>query len=179
MPAGGNKGYPSRYESRLTLKNGKEVLIRPILQTDSDLIIDIFNRISPRSTYQRFLTKLEVLSEDMLHHFTHIDYETDFALVAVVEEGDSDAVIAVARYMYDPAEDNTDLGLTVRDDWQNLGLGKTLLEMLVSVAGKHGISRFRSMMDAGNTIMEKILKDLGYEVKYSLRSGFYEVEILV
>ncbi len=179
MPATGSRGYPSHHESRLTLKDGREVFLRPVLPTDNDLVIDLFNRISPRSIYQRFLANLGALPEDMLHHFTHINYETDFALAAVIEEGCSEAIIAVGRYAYDPHENNTDLALAVRDDWQNLGLGKLLLTRIIAIAKEHGISRFESMMDTKNTIMEKILKDLGYEVRYSLRSGFYQVEILV
>jgi acetyltransferase len=172
MPSTDNRGYPSHYESRLVLKDGREVLLRPVLPTDDDLIIDLFGRISPGSLYQRFLRKIDVLPEDLLHHFTHLNYETDFALAAVV-------IIAVGRYAFDPHEDSYDLALAVRDDRQNLGLGKSLLIKLVAVAKEHGISHFTSMMDTGNTVMEKILRDLGYEVKYSPRSGFYQVEIFV
>jgi GNAT superfamily N-acetyltransferase len=178
MPAIGNQGYPSHHEGRIALKDGREVFLRPVLTTDSDLIIDLFNKITPRSLYQRFLRNLDVLPEDMLHHFTHINYETDSALAAVIEEDCRDAIVAVGRYAYDPHEYNTDLALAVRDDWQNLGLGKSLLTRIIAIAKEHGISRFGSMMDTKNTIMEKILRDLGYEVRYSLRSGFYQVEIL-
>ena len=179
MPLIGNQGYPSCYESHLTLKDGREVFIRPILTTDRELIMDLFNRITPRSLYQRFLRNFDALPEDMLHHFININYETDFALAAVIEEDCRDAIIAVGRYAYDPHEDSTDLALAVRDDWQNLGLGKSLLTRIIAIAKEHGISNFGSMMDTRNTIMEKILKDLGYEVRYLLRSGFYQVKIRV
>lgn len=167
------------HESQLTLKNGREVLIRPIQPTDNDLIIDLFNRISPGSRYKRFLRNMNALTEDMLHQFTHVDYKTDFALVAIIEENGIQAIIAVGRYMHDPLEDTTDLALAVRDDWQNMGLGKALLTKIIAIAKKNGISLFRSMMDTRNTIMEKILRDLGYEVRYFLKSGSYQVEVLV
>ncbi|HPE45399.1 MAG TPA: GNAT family N-acetyltransferase [Deltaproteobacteria bacterium] len=115
----------------------------------------------------------------MLHQFTHVDYKTGFALVALIEENGIQAIIAVGRYMHDPLEDNTDLALAVRDDWQNLGLGKALLTRIITIAKENGISRFTSMMDTRNTMMEKILRDLGYEVKYFLKSGSYQVEVLV
>ena len=41
-----SKGYPAQYESRLTLKNGREVFLRPVLQTDGDLLVDLFNKLS-------------------------------------------------------------------------------------------------------------------------------------
>lgn len=183
MPATGNHEHPSpdvtHYESRITLKDGREVFLRPILPTDNDLLIDLFNRISARSIYQRFLRNLDALPEGMLHHFTHIDYRTESALVAVVEEEGKEAIVAVARYAYDSHENSTDLGLAVRDDWQNAGLGKSLLKRIVAVARENGITRFVSMIDTSNTIIEAILRNLKYEVRYSLRGGFYQVEILV
>lgn len=169
----------SYYNSHLTLKDSREVFLRPILTTDSDLIIDLFNRITPKSLYQRFLRNFNALPEDMLYHFTNINYKTDFALVAVIQEDCRDAIVAVGRYAYDPHEDSTDLALAVRDDWQNLGLGKSLMTRIIAIAKEHGISHFVSMMDTKNTFMEKILKDLGYEVRYFMRSGFYQVDIHV
>ena len=114
----------------------------------------------------------------MLHSFTHINYDSEFALVAVIQEDGKDAIIAVGRYAYDSKDDLADLAVAVRDDWQHLGLGKSLLARTVAIGKEQGISRFKSMMDAQNKIMRQILLELGYEVKYSLRSGFFEVEIL-
>ncbi len=44
-----NHIYPVQYESRLTLKNGKEVLIRPVTYTDESLIVDLSRRLSAES----------------------------------------------------------------------------------------------------------------------------------
>jgi acetyltransferase len=115
----------------------------------------------------------------MLHRFTHIDYDNQFALVSVIEDDGRDAIIAVGRYAYDSNDDHTDLAVAVRDDWQHLGLGKSVLAKTVAIGKEHGISRFRSMMHIENKIIKRILLELGYEVKYSLRSGLFEVDILV
>jgi RimJ/RimL family protein N-acetyltransferase len=171
--------YPSQHESRVALENGAEVFIRPVRDTDGVLILDLFGRISPRSLYQRFLSKPDTLPDDLLYHLTHIDYDTAFALAGVVREKGRDVLIAVARYARDPQDDTTDLAIAVRDDWQNLGLGKALLTKLVAIGKERGIPRFVSMMDPQNYIIRQALKKLGYTIKYSSRSGFYEVEIIV
>jgi GNAT superfamily N-acetyltransferase len=172
-------GSPARYEERLRLKDGREVFLRPIRGDDQDLILDLFNRISPQSVYQRFLTHLHTLPEGLLHRLTHPNGPGEFALAGAADDGGKDVFVAVGRYSLEPRESIADLALAVRDDWQNLGLGKALLQRTVAVAREHGVTRFASMMDPRNTVMEGILKDLGYEVKYSLRSGFYQVEIAV
>jgi len=179
MPNDFNGGYPSQYESRLTLKNGREVFFRPVLQTDGPLLVNLFNKLSPQSVYFRFLRTLHALTEDLLYRFTHVDYHSSFALLAVIEEDEKDAVIGVGRYAYDQHEDATDLAVAVRDDWQNLGLGSSLIEKTIAIGKEHGIFRFVSVMDPGNNAIRHIFQKFRYKVKYFLRGGFSQVEILV
>lgn len=177
MTSTGN--YPTQYESRLTLKNGREIFLRPIMPTDEHLVVDLFQRLSTHSVYLRFLTHLRTLPKDMLYRFTHVNYKSEFALAGIIEEDGKDAIIAIARYAYTPHDNITDLAVAVRDDWQHLGLGKSLLKKIVEIGKEHGIRRFGGMIDPHNKIIMQILLELGYKVKYSLRSGCYQVEILV
>jgi len=170
MSTTSNEAYPSHYESRLTLKNGKEIFFRPILKTDGPLLVDLFNKLSPQSVYFRFLRPLHTLPEELIYHFTHINYESAFALVAVIKEDGKDTIIAVGRYAYDPQDKVTDLAVAVRDDWQYLGLGKSLLSKIITIGKENGISRFVSMISPQNDVIRQTLQNLGYEVKYSFRS---------
>jgi len=174
-----DESYPHQYECRLLLKNGREVFLRPILPTDGHLLVELFNKMSPRSRYLRFMTNLRELPEELLHNLTHLDYCNVFALACLVEEDGKDAIIAVGRYSLDPDENIADLALAVRDDWQQLGIGKALLLNIISIGKEHGISRFGSVMDPQNFIMKQTLLELGYQVRYFFRSGSYQVEILV
>jgi len=174
-----NEGYPAQYESKLTLKNGREVFLRPILQMDEYLIVDLFNRLNYDSIYLRFLRPLNALPEDMLFQLSHINYRSNFARAAVIQEDGKDSLIAVARYGYDPKENVTDFAIVVRDDWQHCGLGKSLLLKIIAIGREHGISRFVSVIDSTNLTMKKLLRTLGYPVKYSYKSGATQVEVLV
>jgi GNAT superfamily N-acetyltransferase len=176
--------YPAQYESWLTLKNGREVFLRPVRETDEPLILDLFSRLSADSIYLRFLRPLHYLSQEMLHHFTHLNYSSSFALAALVDETERDveranAIISIARYAYDPDEQMTELAIAVRDDWQHVGLGKPLLKRIVDIGKEHGITRFSGMLVPQNRIIIQILTDLGYTVSYCLKEGIYKVEILV
>jgi len=173
------ENYLTQYESRLTLKNGREIFVRPIMQTDEHLIVNLFERLSPHSIYMRFLRGLPALPEDMLYRFTHINYTSEFALAGIIKEDGKDAIIAVARYAYTPHDNITDLAVAVRDDWQHFGLGKSLLKKIVEIGKEHGIYRFGGMIDPQNKLIMQILLELGYNVKYSLKSGFFQVEIQV
>jgi acetyltransferase len=178
MPTSQPDGYPAHHESRYTLRNGSEVFVRPILPSDGHLLVDLFNRISPQSRYYRFLSNMPALTEQMLHRFTHVDYDKEFALVALVKEDGVDTIIAVGRYSLEPPEEIADLAVTVRDDWQHFGLGKALLGKIIAIGKEHGIPRFGSMLAPQNTVIRRILVELGYEVKFSLHNGFFQVEIV-
>lgn len=179
MPPAFNDNYPALYESRLTLKNGREVFIRPVRPTDDNFILDLFNKLGYDSIYMRFLSPLSVLPEDLLFRSTHIDYNTSFALAAVIREDGQDSFIAVVRYGYDSEENVTDFAIVVRDDWQGLGLGKSLLAKIFNIGKEHGIHRFVSIIDSANHVMKHIVRNLGYTVKYSYKTGATKVEILV
>lgn len=174
-----NKGYPAQYEDRFKLQSGKEVLIRPIVLTDEHLIVDLLNKLSPDSIYLRFLRPVKTLPEELLYHLTHLDYQNNFALAALIREDEKDAIIAVARYGYDPEEQVTDFAIVVRDDWQHHGLGKFLLAKIFAIGREHGIFRFVSIVDSTNHVMKQILRELGCTVKYSYKKGSTQVEVLV
>jgi acetyltransferase len=177
FPPPAPQGYPIRYERQLALKGGQEVFLRPILPTDGPLIVDLFHRMSPQSIYLRFLRQLHAFPEDMVHRFTHVDYHSAAALVAVIEEDGKNAIIGVGRYGQDPDGDTADLGVAVRDDWQHFGLGKSLLAGIVGIAKDCGISRFTGMMASRNFVMMQTLRELGYNVTYSYQQGFFHVDI--
>lgn len=177
MMSADNEKYPARYESRLTLKDGSDVLVRPVSSSDEALLKDLFGKLSSESQYLRFLRPLRALPEDMLFRLTHIDYDRNFALAAVIPEDGRESVIAVVRYGYDPDEKVTDFAIVVRDDWQGRGLGEILLRQIFAIGREHGITRFVSVMDSTNRIIKQMLRKLDCQVTYSYKQGGTQVEV--
>lgn len=174
-----NQGHLAQYETRMVLKNGKTVLVRPVLHTDEPLIVGLLGKLSSDSIYLRFLRPVRTLPKELLFHLTHLDYQSNFALAAVIREDEKDAIIAVARYGYDPQEHLTDFAIVVRDDWQHCGLGKQLISRIFAIGREKGISRFVSIVDSTNHAMKRILRKVDYTVNYSYEKGFTQVEVLM
>lgn len=143
------------------------------------MIMDFVNKLSPDSIYLRFLSPMAILPKALLFQLTHLDYKNNFALAVVIRENEKDALIAVARYGYDPEERVTDFAIVVRDDWQHCGLGKLLLAKIFTIGREHGIFRFVSIVDSTNHAMRHVLRELGCTVKYSYKKGCTQVEVLV
>ena len=76
---------------RTVLRDGSEVLIRPVQGADAPLLAGGFARLSARSRQMRFLTVKKELSPAELRYFTEIDHHDHEALGAV-DPGDGRGV---------------------------------------------------------------------------------------
>jgi RimJ/RimL family protein N-acetyltransferase len=142
------------------LRDGAEVLIRPVAPGDRDMLASASERLSDASRYSRFLAPTTRLTEPMLDYLTlvdHHDHEALVALDAATGEG-----VGVARFVRDgAAADRAEAAVTVIDEWQGRGLGTLLLELLAARACDEGVTRFSALVLGTNTAMIELLRQLG------------------
>ena len=120
--------------------------------------------LSDNARHFRFMTGLRELTREMLIRFTQIDYDRELALVGVVERGDRETQIAVARYArVDP--ESAHIAIVVADEWQGKGIGRRLLEMLMEAARARGIVRLEGEVLAENTPVRALLAGLGFSFR--------------
>jgi acetyltransferase len=170
--------YPSRYEAWVTLRDETKVFLRPVKATDGPLLLELFKKLSPSSVYLRFLSPMHNLPENLVYQFTHVDYEKDFGLVALINIGNSTAIIGVGRYASYQEREWPELAVVVRDDWQGKGLGSILLVRVINIGRENGFSRFGATIDPENQIILNIFKRSGYKYKiYHREQGVYYIEI--
>jgi len=171
--------YPEQYESKLTTRRGADIFIRPVRPEDAPLLVDLFNRLSRQSIYQRFFSPIKKLSPDMLARFTQIDYYRDMALIALaVEEGKvMEKMLGVSRLMGDPDGKNAELAVVVSDEEQGKGIGAALMEKLMFVARERGIKHLWGMVLAENTQMLALGKSFGSKISWDSSSNKYKLEI--
>ena len=73
-------------------------MIRPIGPEDAEREQAFVRSLSSESRYNRFMNTLRELPPDMLHRFTHPDFEHELALVALDGDSPDARQIGVARY---------------------------------------------------------------------------------
>lgn len=165
--------YPCELETTITFR-GERVFFRPIKATDESMIQDLFYTLSDRSIYQRYFSALRVLSHQTAQTMTTLDYEKEMAIVGLVRERDRERIIAVGRYgLLGESSDLAEMAFTVRDDWQNIGIGTFLLHYLVQIAGEREISAFTAEILETNGPMLSILNNCDYPVEYKYDDGVY------
>jgi predicted GNAT family acetyltransferase len=115
------------------LRDGSEVLIRPVGPADVPLLADGFARLSARSRQLRFLGPKKQLTAAERRYLTEIDHHDHEALGAV--DRASGRSVGVARYVrsFEDAQD-AEIAVTVVDEWQRRGLGTELLAQLAQRA---------------------------------------------
>jgi RimJ/RimL family protein N-acetyltransferase len=155
-----------RYATRgipAVLRDGSEVLIRPIGAADAPLLADGFTRLSARSRQMRFLTAKRELSPAELRYFTEINHHDHEALGAV--DRASGRGVGVARYVRS-AEDaqSAEIAVTVVDEWQRRGLGTKLVGQLSERAREEGIRRFTALVAADNVAVAELARTVGAEL---------------
>jgi hypothetical protein len=94
-------GNPRNYSATHVLRNGTAILIRAVRSGDKVLFRTAFHNLDRDSVYTRFMGYKKDLTEAELEQATNVDFDRVVALVAVVESGDAETIIAGARYVAD------------------------------------------------------------------------------
>ena len=120
---------PSLHE-RLMLRNGEQVLIRPVRPSDADAEQVFVRSLSPTSRLLRFHLGIRELAPETLRAFTNVDERRHVAVVA--QQGGPDGpIVADARYVRDDGDDTSaEFAIAVADEWQGRGLGRHLMRRL-------------------------------------------------
>jgi GNAT superfamily N-acetyltransferase len=153
----------SDYAERVTLSSGECVSLRLIRPSDKAKMLRAFDELSDASRYKRFFGAKQKLTESDLRYFTENDYWDHFALGAVMlekdgSEGEGLAVARCVRLHEDP--ECAEVAITVIDRIQGKGLGRALLERLITAALEREIYRFRFLCLAYNQEMQNLVKQV-------------------
>jgi GNAT superfamily N-acetyltransferase len=160
----------------IALRDGSRVRIRRLRDSDRELLLRGFRRLSPESRYRRFLAPTPSLSDGTVRYLVEIDHRDHEALIAVDEQ--SREGVGVARYVRDPARpEAAEVAVTVVDDWQGRGLGTLLLEAITIRAREEGVDTFTALMLVDNRQMMDLLQRLGAVRVVDRAAGAVEVEV--
>jgi GNAT superfamily N-acetyltransferase len=133
----------------VTLRDGAHVTLRQVVPEDKPLLVDMFDRLSERSRYQRFFTSMRELSPVTLAYFTEIDHSQREAIIAI--DAQSERALGVARYVRLQEEPATaEIAVAVVDEWHHRGVAPMMLAELSRRARRAGVERFVAVVQATN-----------------------------
>ena len=174
----GERGhYPEDLETYRTTAGGMEILLRPVRFSDEPLLKDFFYALSDQSIYRRFISTRKDMPHERLQEFVVIDYTQEMVILAVIEQEERSIVIGVGQYGIDEASHTAEVALVVRDDYQNQGVGTSLLTYLTYLAKRKGLLGFSAEVLVNNQPMLHLFEKGGFAIEKRREAGAYELRM--
>ena len=136
-----------------------EIDIRVLSPSDADHIAQLFDQLSARSRFLRFMSPIRTVSAATLRHLAAIDHQRHEAVGAF----DNGVLVGAAHY-FRSAEEPTqaEIAAEVSDRYQRRGLGTCLLRELAAIACRRGITQLRADVIGENTAVLALVRKSGW-----------------
>lgn len=168
----------------ISTSNGVSVQVRHLRPEDADLLDAMFWKLSSRTRYQRFFVPLDHVPAEYVHEqaqrLADTDPQREAALIAIIDGDHGPEAVAVGRYARTaPESDSAEGALVVRDDFQGLGLGSQIFELLVQMAMAQGIKELSAVSHADNQGVIALIRQLGMPYESRISQGLQELRLRI
>jgi acetyltransferase len=173
--------YPQQYVRPATLKNGVDVLVRPMRPEDEPLLIKLHQALSERTVYLRYFQPLKLsqrTAHERLQRICFLDYDREMALAVEHKKEDGEPeIIGIGRLSRLRGKDEGEMAVLVDDRFQHQGLGTLLYQRLIEIARQENLKALRSTILSENREMQAICKKLGFYLQADLEDGTVQAEL--
>jgi acetyltransferase len=153
--------YPKKYVATRELKNGTQVLFRPIKPEDEGRFNELLKSLSEESMRFRFFAIIKEMSHLRLTQYCNLDYDREIAIVAELSNGDRKIAGAV-RLIVDHDRKSGEFAVLVGDPWQGIGLGSQLLDHIAGIAKDMHLDKIYGYVLTSNYKMVNMCSKKGF-----------------
>lgn len=165
--------YPKEWEKEIILKNGVRVLLRPELAIDTEMLWEMFSTLSKASLENLVLP----FNRERIEGWTsNIDYDKVLPILALIKEGKRQRVVGSASLHFRSAavlKHKAELGITVHDDYQNMGLGTAMINHLLGIAREKELKKVYLLVNTENARAIHLYEKCGFKTEARLRMEYY------
>ncbi|MCA9960992.1 MAG: GNAT family N-acetyltransferase [Anaerolineales bacterium] len=166
------------WETMETL-TGRPFRVRPLREDDTAHLVQIFENMGADSRYQRFGRPLPNPSPSYVWRQAETISQTavqphNFGLIAFA---DDDLPIASARYVALAEPYTAEFAISVRDDWQGIGVGRKLLHHLVQAAKTRGMHTMVASIQSDNEAMWAVARQLPQAARRRATDDIYNLYV--
>jgi acetyltransferase len=154
--------YPKEWERRVRLREGTEILVRPVRPEDEPLYGPFFAAVTQQDLRLRFFAPVKEFGHSFIARFTQIDYARAMAFIAIEES--SGKMLGVVRLHADANYDSGEYAILVRSDLKGRGLGYLLMQMIIEYARAEGIKSIEAQVLSENSAMLAMCRELGFAI---------------
>lgn len=162
-------------------KTGLIICVRRLQVKDACYLVDVFDHMGPESRYQRFCRAIgNVSREQIWQEATEIAQLTankGAGLIAFSAlPGQGIVPLGVARYV-ETTSRTAEVAVSIRDDFQNMGIGTELMRLLAEMARENGFERLVGDMLSDNVTMWRVFQHLPYHATRTADGMYYQVAL--
>lgn len=165
--------YPIQYIEPIVLKDETLVQFRPIHPKDGKQAWTIKEKFSDESIYERFLGYIPPITEENIIRFTQIDYLTEMAIVAEINQEGQKEIVAIARLAKDLDGDAAEFAIIIADQCQGKGLGTIMTRYMIKIAKDLAFEKVYALTFSSNIPMLEILRREGFDFRKEDSSTTY------
>ncbi|MFH6785742.1 MULTISPECIES: bifunctional acetate--CoA ligase family protein/GNAT family N-acetyltransferase [Methylobacterium] len=154
--------YPRAWERRIALDD-QAILVRPVRAEDEGLFEAFFKQVSAEDLRLRFFAPVRDFSHAFLARLTQLDYARAIAFVAIEEA--TGTMMGAVRLHADANHETGEYAILVRSDLKGLGLGWSLMGLMLDWAKAEGLRHVEGQVLRENTTMLAMCRKLGFTVR--------------
>jgi hypothetical protein len=148
----------SEYRHKVTLRDGSEILIRPLCHADVDKYLSMFNCLSNETKFLRYhFVKLHMSAKEA-EESCSLDFKDRLALAAERDGTGLEHIVGIGRMDRIGNSSEAEIAFLVDDKDQGKGICTLLLNDLVVLGKKMGINKCIGLLTNENVIMLNILR---------------------
>ena len=98
-------------------------------------------------------------------------------ILAIIQDDGKETIVGVGQYGIDEMTHTAEVAFTVRDDYQNQGIGAELLSYLTLLAKRRGLHGFTAEVLMENRRMLHLFESMGFDLTKSIEEGVYELKM--
>jgi acyl-CoA hydrolase/RimJ/RimL family protein N-acetyltransferase len=146
------------YKTRIELKNGRTVEIRPLLPSDEFEYRNFFYSLQEETIYHRFFYRLKLFSHEMAQQqWASVDYRKNVSLVGLIQCRGHKEIVAIGSYA-DDTDGRAEVAFVVREDFQGMGISTLMLKQLELIALENDFKGFIASVLCENTAMLHVFR---------------------
>ncbi len=147
------------------LRDGTPLEVRPILPVDEPRerrFLDESDRADDRN---RFIGRVPDRRHIPVQSFTHADRMREVTLVALIDDDGEALEVGVACMRIEANGVECDCSVAVSPDWQQRGIGRSLMNKLIDTARRRGVRRMYAVDAAQCHRAHALAQRLGFRAR--------------
>lgn len=170
--------YPKTLEEQVVLRDGRQVVFRPIRPEDQPAHVEFIARLTPEDIRSRFFRSFERLPDSQMARLTQIDYSREMAFIASAVAADGRAeTLGAVRAVADPDNHTAEFSIVVRSDLKGQGLGSRLLQKMIAYCQSRGTRVLAGEILADNEAIRGLLKAFHFRFEAGDEPGLLRVSL--